>query len=128
MESIIALVLTAVFAGIGWLIKTIHADRKERRLKEEQDENSRKQSEKTLEKIDEGLKNVIQKLSVHDDVMLTILKANIERVHEKYTDSKRIPYRVLEATEKEFAIYRDVLHGNGFVPSLMQDIRECDIY
>ena len=122
-------VISAFISGIvTFTIKLYKAFEKTHEIKEESIELKEmiKDHDKQLKAINDKLTCIQNNLKARDKADLKSIRYSIVRAGEEYVSLGKITIRQLKALEEMYEEYHD-RHGNGYVATLMQKVRELPV-
>ena len=118
--SIITLLTLTTKGGRNFIIKLFKKHTKELV------ETNAKQNE-AIEKIDNSLNTVLEKLDVLEEVSKQECRNVIKNIYYKYQATKKIPLYERKTADKTYELYHNVLKGNSYIVLLYQEIIKWEI-
>ena len=125
-EAVQVLLLTAVISGIGWLVKTLHTDRKERRNRQESCDVKQERIGVTLEKLCREVDKLSTSVGDLDVVQVQIIHNQIDEIHKHYMPLGEIDRHTLSKLGALWELYKKK-GGNGHIKKFIDDLRALKI-
>lgn len=124
--SVISAIITAICTGTIKLYK-VFAKYREAKDKNEKQEKIIESHETTLEEIDKTLQEIKKSLEEQKDVNLKQVRHTIVHTCEDALDRGEISINKLRSLEEMYEEYIDIFHGNGYVKTLVEKVRQLKV-
>lgn len=123
---VILAIISAIAAGTVKLYKTFERYKK---IKDENNEQSRliEKHEEVLKDINTSLASISNSLEEQKEVNLKQIRHTIVHTCEEALEKEEISINKLRSLEEMYQEYVDVFHGNGYVKTLVERVREIHI-
>lgn len=124
--SVISAIITAICTGTIKLYK-VFTKYREAKDKNEKQEKIIESHETTLKEIDSVLQEIKKSLEEQKDVNLKQVRHTIVHTCEDALDRGEISINKLRSLEEMYEEYIDVFHGNGYVKTLVEKVRQLKV-
>lgn len=124
--SVISAIITAICTGTIKLYK-VFAKYREAKDKNEKQEKVIESHETTLKEIDKTLQEIKKSLEEQKDVNLKQVRHTIVHTCEDALDRGEISINKLRSLEEMYEEYIDIFHGNGYVKTLVEKVRQLKV-
>ena len=124
--SVITAIITAICTGTIKMYKLFTKYREAKDRHEKQDEII-KSHDATLKEIDATLQVIRKSLEEQKDVNLKQVRHTIVHTCEDALDRGEISINKLRSLEEMYEEYTDVFHGNGYVKTLVEKVRQLKV-
>lgn len=124
--SVISAIITAICTGTIKLYK-VFAKYREAKDKNEKQEKIIESHETTLKEIDKTLQEIKKSLEEQKDVNLKQVRHTIVHTCEDALDRGEISINKLRSLEEMYEEYIDIFHGNGYVKTLVEKVRQLKV-
>lgn len=124
--SVITAIITAICTGTIKMYKLFTKYREAKDRNEKQDEII-KSHDATLKEIDATLQVIRKSLEEQKDVNLKQVRHTIVHTCEDALDRGEISINKLRSLEEMYEEYTDVFHGNGYVKTLVEKVRQLKV-
>ena len=124
--SVITAIITAICTGTIKMYKLFTKYREAKDRNEKQDEII-KSHDATLKGIDATLQVIRKSLEEQKDVNLKQVRHTIVHTCEDALDRGEISINKLRSLEEMYEEYTDVFHGNGYVKTLVEKVRQLKV-
>ena len=124
--SVISAIITAICTGTIKLYK-VFTKYREAKDKNEKQEKIIESHETTLKEIDKTLQEIKKSLEEQKDVNLKQVRHTIVHTCEDALDRGEISINKLRSLEEMYEEYIDIFHGNGYVKTLVEKVRQFKV-
>lgn len=124
--SVISAIITAICTGTIKLYK-VFTKYREAKDKNEKQEKIIESHETTLKEIDKTLQEIKKSLEEQKDVNLKQVRHTIVHTCEDALDRGEISINKLRSLEEMYEEYIDIFHGNGYVKTLVEKVRQLKV-
>ncbi len=124
--SVLTAIITAICTGTIKMYKLFTKYREAKDRNEKQDEII-KSHDATLKEIDATLQVIRKSLEEQKDVNLKQVRHTIVHTCEDALDRGEISINKLRSLEEMYEEYTDVFHGNGYVKTLVEKVRQLKV-
>lgn len=124
--SVLTAIITAICTGTIKMYKLFTKYREAKDRNEKQDEII-KSHDATLKEIDATLQEIRKSLDEQKDVNLKQVRHTIVHTCEDSIDRGEISINKLRSLEEMYEEYTDVFHGNGYVKTLVEKVRQLKV-
>lgn len=124
--SVIGAIITAICTGTIKLYK-VFTKYREAKDKNEKQEKIIESHETTLKEIDKTLQEIKKSLEEQKDVNLKQVRHTIVHTCEDALDRGEISINKLRSLEEMYEEYIDIFHGNGYVKTLVEKVRQLKV-
>ena len=122
----ISAIITAICTGTIKLYK-VFTKYREAKDKNEKQEKIIESHETTLKEIDKTLQEIKKSLEEQKDVNLKQVRHTIVHTCEDALDRGEISINKLRSLEEMYEEYIDIFHGNGYVKTLVEKVRQLKV-
>lgn len=124
--SVLTAIITAICTGTIKMYKLFTKYREAKDRNEKQDEII-KSHDATLKEIDATLQEIMKSLDEQKDVNLKQVRHTIVHTCEDAIDRGEISINKLRSLEEMYEEYTDIFHGNGYVKTLVEKVRQLKV-
>ena len=124
--SVISAIITAICTGTIKLYK-VFTKYREAKDKNEKQEKIIESHETTLKEIDKTLQEIKKSLEEQKEVNLKQVRHTIVHTCEDALDRGEISINKLRSLEEMYEEYIDIFHGNGYVKTLVEKVRQLKV-
>ena len=123
---VISAIITTICTGTIKLYK-VFTKYREAKDKNEAQEKVSESHETTLKEIDKTLQEIKKSLEEQKDVNLKQVRHTIVHTCEDALDRGEISINKLRSLEEMYEEYIDIFHGNGYVKTLVEKVRQLKV-
>ena len=123
---VISAIITTICTGTIKLYK-VFTKYREAKDKNEAQEKVIESHETTLKEIDKTLQEIKKSLEEQKDVNLKQVRHTIVHTCEDALDRGEISINKLRSLEEMYEEYIDIFHGNGYVKTLVEKVRQLKV-
>lgn len=124
--SVFCAVVTAICTGTIKMYKLFTKYREAKDKNEKQDKTIQSH-EDTLKEIESTLQDIRKSLAEQKDVNLKQVRHTIVHTCEDALDRGEISINKLRSLEEMYEEYIEIFHGNGYVKTLMEKVRQLKV-